>query len=142
MILSVEWRGDVDGDVVLVERVGDDESKEWTFDRPGDLVAALMRNEAPEDSLLASAGAYGICLASRGITEPLFIRQIVDKSASFVSSAHPSSLVLFRTVTRFRELVRDSSNEGVDLRREILEEAHRISDASGSADDPNRGDGP
>lgn len=125
MIVSVKWEGDLDGELRVVEKI-DGSDKEWMFDRPGDLVAALMRNTFPDESLLSVAGGYGICLASRGITEPLFIRQIVEKTVKFVSSAQPSSLPLMKTLHRFTTIAAESSQQGVDLRRELLEEARRV----------------
>ena len=130
MITKVDWQGELDGEVVLTV-VSDDDASESSvvIDRPGDLVSRMMTEEFATDEWLDVAAMYGYCLASRGITEPLFVDQIVRKIGPFLRSARIDSLPLYRLTERISDLVRDSGTEGVELRELLLDEAHKLRSA-------------
>lgn len=126
MITAVDWRGELDGDVVLTLLDDEGASSEVVIDRPGDLVSRMMASDFAEDDLLLHAAAYGFCLASRGIEEPIFIDQIVRKSGAFLRSARMESLPLYRLVERLTVFGETTGTRGVALREAMLAEAHRL----------------
>ena len=125
---SFEWRGDHDGHMVIAA-----DGVELTIDRPGDLVAAMTRPGFAEDRHLCAAAAYGVVLSLRGVAEPHFVRQIVEKSITFVSSAQPESLPLYRTMNGLRKLLSESGElSGFELRDQLFAEAKRLGEAAPS----------
>ena len=130
MITQVDWRGELDGEIVLTI-LDDGGAGERVIDRPGDLVSTMMAEEFADDELIDIAAVYGYCLASRGISEPIFVDQIVTKIAPFIRSARIDSLPLYKLTERISEMVRESGKKGVELRQVLLEEAHRMRGARG-----------
>ena len=130
MITNVNWRGELDGDVILtIAEENGDENAEMVIDRPGDLVSTMMAEEFATEELIDVAAVYGYCLASRGISEPIFVDQIVKKIGPFIRSARIDSLALYRLTERLATLVEDSGVKGVELRQVLLDEAHRLRDS-------------
>ncbi len=125
MITRVDWHGELDGEIVLTID-GEDGSSEVMIDRPGDLVSRMMSEEFADDGWLDIAALYGYCLASRGIQEPIFVKQIVRKIGPFIRSARIDSLGLYQLTERIAEFIQESGTEGVELRQALLEEAHRV----------------
>ena len=130
MITNVDWRGDLDGDVILtIAEAESGENAEVVIDRPGDLVSRMMAEEFATEELIDIAAVYGYCLASRGISEPIFIDQIVKKIGPFIRSARIDSLNLYRLTERIAALIEESGSKGVELRQLLLDEAHRLRDS-------------
>ncbi len=130
MITNVNWRGELDGDVILtIAEENGDENAEMVIDRPGDLVSTMMAEEFATEELIDVAAVYGYCLASRGISEPIFVDQIVKKIGPFIRSARIDSLALYRLTERLATLIEDSGVKGVELRQVLLDEAHRLRDS-------------
>jgi hypothetical protein len=125
VITEVDWRGDLDGEVVLT-LLGEAGASERVIDRPGDLVSTMMAEEFVDEALIDVTAVYGYCLASRGISEPIFVDQIVKKIAPFLRSARIDSLPLYQLTERIAELIRSSGKEGVELRELLLAEGHRM----------------
>ncbi len=130
MITGVSWRGELDGEVVLTIDDDDGGASEVVCDRPGDLVVQMMAESFSDEALLTVAAMYGYCLASRGIVEPVFVAQIVQKTGAFLRSARMESLLLYQLTERVATLAKDSGRRGLELRQAILEEAHRLRNAS------------
>jgi hypothetical protein len=126
VITAVDWRGELDGELVLTIDDEQGGSSEVVIDRPGDLVSRMMVEEFAEESLLDVAAMFGYCLASRGIEEPIFVDQIVAKIGLFLRSARMESMPLFRLTERVAELVRESGAKGIELRRVLFEEAQDL----------------
>ena len=121
MITEIHWQGEIDGDLVLS---GDGEK--LVIDRPGDLVATMMSNSFASEALLTAAATYGFCLASRKVEEPLFVRQILRKMGPFLRSPAMESLPLYRSMENLWAFVEASDQEGLDLRRAVLDEVRRL----------------
>ena len=83
-----------------------------------------------DESLVEVAAMYGYCLASRGIAEPVFVAQIVAKVGPFLRSARMESMSLYRLTERVASIARDEGMHGIDLRRRLLDEAHRLRDGT------------
>lgn len=121
MITAIRWQGEIDGDLVLS---GDGE--DTVVDRPGDLVETMMNNSFASEELLAAAATYGFCLASKSIEEPLFVRQVLRKMGPFLRSPAMESMPLYKTLENIGAFVEASDQEGLELRRAVLEEVRRL----------------
>jgi hypothetical protein len=126
VITGVAWRGALDGEVVLTIAEADGPT-ECAIDRPGDLVARMMAEEFSDDGLLLLAAMYGYCLASRGIEEPVLVDMVIAKVGPFLRSARMESLTLYRLTERVAAVARAGAGSGVELRRQLLAGAHRLS---------------
>ena len=119
-VQRLRWEGDRNGQLVLsVEG-----SEERQLDRLGDLLVAMSDGRVPE-SLLGVAGAFGVCLSTRSVDRPIFVRQIVDRAIRHVAGCAPVSVSLYQTMERLRRLM-EVPLEGAELRDRILEEACSI----------------
>lgn len=131
MITAVAWRGELDGEVVLTLDL-DGEASEVVIDRPGDLVERMMAEDFADERLLEVAAMYGYCLASRGIEEPLFVDQIVAKVGPFLRSVRMESIPLYRLTERVSALARGGKTRGIELREQLLAEAHALREGGGA----------
>ena len=113
--------GDNDGHVVL--QIGTEEQE---IDRLGDAVVALGRLLEERLPGVGAMAAYAVCLSTRGVSEPIFVRQVLARAFPFVSGADPASRTIYDVVTRLEALVADSFVEGNELRERLLDEANRI----------------
>lgn len=120
----IRWEGDLEGVLHLEGQLDSEGNVAWVFDRPGDVVALCTGSKFPSEQHLAALALYGIALASRGIEEPGFVKPIVEKTAKFVATIDPSSLVLFKELGDLKAKVADSERIGLDLRQFVLDEAH------------------
>ncbi len=122
MINALRWEGDRDGHLALSGDAGEE-----SMDRLGDLMAALHERRFREPGLVGAAGAYGICLATRGVKEPLFILQVMEKAIQYVTGCHPESVSLYKSMQRMKCILADNPEDsGLDLRDRVLQEAHTI----------------
>ena len=130
MVASIEWSGEIEGRLLVKgSPTGDDGTVERHIDRPGDAFVLLQQLIKLRHPSVAGLAAFTVCLAARGIHEGHFVRQIFERTFTFVRGADLSSKTLYDVITRLQGLLAESSLEGEPLRARFLEEARAI-DAS------------
>ncbi|MCA8962114.1 MAG: hypothetical protein KDC38_16425 [Planctomycetes bacterium] len=128
-IETFHWEGGIEGHLHLARVIGD-RREALIFDRPGDVVATCSGASFPSEAHLAAVAVYGIALASRGIAAVTFVRPIVEKTAKFVATIDPMSIVLYRELGALRARIEGSDADGAELRELVLAEAHRLREAA------------
>ncbi len=120
MIEKMNWVGDIDGHLVVAGQGG----TETILDRPGDLVAYMMKQECPAE-LQASILIHGYCLATQGVRLPHLVRQVLGKTGAFIRSVDMNSMPLYQATEHFRQFFVDCTAEGPDLQEAVLAEVQR-----------------
>ncbi|MFN0057848.1 MAG: hypothetical protein ACKVX7_05260 [Planctomycetota bacterium] len=126
MVERIEWRGGLDGLLVLAFRNAEGGLDERALDRPGDVVIGVQAASFASEAARAAAAAFGVCVATKNIDKPVFVRQILEQALKFMRGVAPDSVALYHALDRLRALVESSSQQGIDLRAEVLAEVERI----------------
>ena len=128
VIEGVSWQGDLDGAVILRRREsGPGKQLEEVIDRLGDLLVIITDGRFRDPAAVGVAGAFGVCLSTRRVTQRVLVPQIIDRAIQHISGSNPVSAPLYQTMERMRSILVSSPEEnGEALRRKVLDEARAI----------------
>ncbi|MGA1489932.1 MAG: S-methyl-5-thioribose-1-phosphate isomerase [Planctomycetota bacterium] len=128
---TIRWEGDIDGHVVLIDQTRlPHEELDLPVEDPETMIDAIVRLAVRGAPAIGVAGAYGVCLATRGLEELPAVRDALTRALPLLRDARPTAVNLATMVDRMETLLRERSERpgmtGMELRRELLAEARRI----------------
>ncbi len=132
LLPTLRWQGGADGHVVLIDQTRlPDAEIELVVRTPRDMIEAIRRLAIRGAPAIGVAGAYGVCLAARGLTEGSAIRAAVRAELPGLREARPTAINLAAMVDRMQasfESAEASALEGPALKEHLLAAAQRIHD--------------
>ena len=125
--MTIRWEGGIDGHVIMIDQtVLPDRFVELAIETPEEMIAAIVRLSVRGAPALGVAGAYGVCLATRGVTDPEEVRRTLDHALPPLRAARPTAVNLATMVDRMQRAIDQSRASGAALREELLAEARAI----------------
>jgi len=151
-IETIRWRGGTDGEVLILDQTRlPEEVVEIALSTPAELIRAIRRLAVRGAPAIGVAGAYGVCLAARGLAERSAVRAAVRAEVPALRDARPTAVNLRAMVERVAALLDAPECRDLaagELKERLLAEAraiHRedaeLCDAIGRAGAPLVGDG-
>ncbi|MFN0057421.1 MAG: S-methyl-5-thioribose-1-phosphate isomerase [Planctomycetota bacterium] len=128
MIQTIRWNGDREGAVVLIDQTAlPDTFLEIEIRTPDEMAQAIRRLAVRGAPAIGVAAAYGVCLATRGLTDSADIMRAARNSVELLSATRPTAVNLPHMLARMRAaLERGAHLAGHALRDSLLTEARNI----------------
>lgn len=130
MIETLRWEGDRDGHVVLIDQTQlPDRYAELKIDDPAAMIAAIQRLSVRGAPAIGVAGAYAVCIATRGVDSRDRVRSILAEVLPQIREARPTAVNLGHMVDRMASVAAEANaSDGHQLRDRLLLEALAIHD--------------
>ncbi|MCA8962217.1 MAG: S-methyl-5-thioribose-1-phosphate isomerase [Planctomycetes bacterium] len=127
MLDVIHWEGDRDGFVSMIDQTQlPDECEQLEITTPSAMIAAIRRLSIRGAPAIGVAAAYGVCLATRGLTDGSAIDRALDDWLPRIREARPTAVNLHHMVDRMDRTRRTCELRGLVLRDRLLEEARSI----------------
>ena len=127
---TLRWDGDRDGCAVLIDQTRlPDVCQDLVVETPAQMIDAIRCLAVRGAPAIGVAAAYGVCLATRGLTDGAAVESALAAAYPRIREARPTAVNLMHMVDRMRavhERCRDL--EPLALRDRLLEEARSIHD--------------
>ncbi|MEE8142624.1 MAG: S-methyl-5-thioribose-1-phosphate isomerase, partial [Planctomycetota bacterium] len=125
---TLRWVGDRDGRIILIDQTKlPDRLVELSIEQLDELVAAIQRLSVRGAPAIGVAAAYGVCLATRGLSDAAEIQARLEVVFPFLDGARPTAVNLHHMVARMKQVASNHSElPGLALRDRLLDEARRI----------------
>ena len=131
-VATIDWRGDLDGHVVLVDQrrlpLEFVEMTCHTVDEMYDAIKTLAVRGAPA---LGIAAAFGVLLGIQSITtnDPQAFRERLQEVIDRIGASRPTAVNLFWGLSRMNNTALETAGRGVDaMRRALFDQAMHIRD--------------
>ncbi len=125
---TLRWVGDADGHVLLIEQTRlPAEFIELEVKTTAEMIDAIVRLAVRGAPALGVAGAYGVCLALRGLTDRESIDRALERAAPALRNARPTAVNLATMVDRMLTVFKNHDTSGAtEVREALLTEAQKI----------------
>lgn len=124
---TIRWVGDRDGHCELIEQTRlPDRFETVEIHDPDQMIDAILRLAVRGAPALGVAGAYGVCLATRGLTDAGEVRAALERDMPRLADARPTAVNLRAMVERMERHWRRVDLDGAALRDALLDEAKKI----------------
>ena len=129
-VFTLRWVGDIDGVLQLLDQTRLPH-EEVTLDlpTPEKVIEAIVQLAVRGAPAIGVAGAYALCLASRGMTDREKILDRLKKVAPLVRDCRPTAVNLAAMVERMMQSLHfheESSLGGLEIRQQLLDLAQTI----------------
>ena len=127
---TLSWQGDVDGSLLLLDQTRlPHEETILDLHSPEEVIDCIVRLAVRGAPAIGVAGAYALCLATRGMTNREQILERLHAVAPLVRDCRPTAVNLKTMVERMMhslDATESDSASGLDLRNHLLDLAQTI----------------
>ncbi len=127
---TIEWIGDVDGHLRLLDQTALPEKTEFLDCRtPEDVFGAIRRLSVRGAPAIGVSAAYGLLLGLKDVAHAgrEEFDAAFDKVSTYLAESRPTAVNLFWAIARMRDVVAESKElSSNELRQRLLDEAREI----------------
>ncbi|MEM7263701.1 MAG: S-methyl-5-thioribose-1-phosphate isomerase, partial [Planctomycetota bacterium] len=124
MIETLHWVGDRDGLVSMIDQTRlPDHLLDLEIRTPDEMIGAIRRLSVRGAPAIGVAAAYGVCLATVGLSDTSEIVRALDAALPAIRDSRPTAVNLHHMVDRMARVRAECELSGIELRDRLLAEA-------------------